>query len=102
MSIILVFPVHLFKNNELLSNSDSTTKKYIIEDPIYFTKYMTHKLKLILHRASMKKYADVHNLTYIDFDKADSFYKNNKQIIISYDPMDHDVLNKLKTQVRTI
>ena len=64
MSIILVFPIHLFDKNDLLLNADSNTQKYIIEDPIYFTKFDTHKLKLILHRASMKKYADKYKLNY--------------------------------------
>ena len=96
MSIILVFPIHLFDKNDLLLNADSNTQKYIIEDPIYFTKYDQHKLKLILHRASMKKYAEKYNLTYIEFNKADSFYKNNKKTIICYDPVDHDLLKKLK------
>jgi deoxyribodipyrimidine photolyase-related protein len=94
MSIVVIFPVHLFENSDLLNIKD--TKKYIIEDPVYFTKYNTHKLKLILHRASMKQYADKYNLTYIDFDKANDFYKNNKKTIICYDPVDHDILNKLK------
>ena len=93
MKIVLIYPVHLFKNNDLLNTND---KKYIIEDPIYFTKYNTHKLKLILHRASMKKYADDHNLIYIDFNKSDDFYKKNKSDIICYDPVDRDILNKLK------
>ena len=49
MKNILIFPVHLFENNDIIINSDTSDHKYIIEDPIYFTKYNTHKLKLILH-----------------------------------------------------
>ena len=94
MKITLIFPVHLFENNELLEEKEN--KKIIIEDPVYFTKYDTHKLKLILHRASMKKYADKHKLEYIEFDKAENFYKNNKSHIICYDPVDHDVINNIK------
>ena len=94
--IIIIFPVHLFKNNDLLNDQDKSIKKYIIEDPIYFTKYNTHKLKLILHRASMKKYADKYKLNYIEYNKADTFYKNNKCDILCYDPVDHDLLHKLK------
>jgi deoxyribodipyrimidine photolyase-related protein len=96
MHIVIIFPVHLFINNDLLHNQDKSIKKYIIEEPIYFTKYNTHKLKLILHRASMKKYADTYNLNYIEYDKADEFYKNNKLDIVCYDPVDHDILHKLK------
>jgi deoxyribodipyrimidine photolyase-related protein len=94
MKITLIFPVHLFEDNELLK--DSTAKKIIIEDPVYFTKFDTHKLKLILHRASMKKYANIHKLEYIEYDKAEDFYKNNKSDIICYDPVDHDIIKELK------
>jgi len=94
MKITLIFPVHLFEDNELLQ--DNSAKKIIIEDPVYFTKYDTHKLKLILHRASMKHYADKHKLEYIEFDKAEDFYKNNKSDITCYDPVDYDVINNLK------
>jgi len=94
MSLLLIFPVHLFKENDLLN--ESYKKKVIIEDPVYFTKYNTNKLKLILHRASMKKYADDHKLEYIDFYNADKFYKTNKLNITCFDPVDYDVLNNLK------
>jgi len=94
MSILVIFPVHLFKDIDLINNS--YTKKVIIEDPVYFTKYNTHKLKLILHRASMKKYADLHKLEYIEYHHAINFYKNNKLDIVCFDPVDHDVLNTLK------
>jgi len=100
MKIVLIFPTHLFKNNDLL-NDNSTAKKYIIEHPVYFEKYDTHKLKLILHRASMKKYADEHNLTYIEFKDADSFIDKNKNTIICYDPIDNDVLHSLKKSAKT-
>ena len=93
MKIVLIFPVHLFKNNDLLS--EINTKKYIIEHPVYFTKYDTHKLKLILHRASMKKYADTHNLTYIEYKDVNTFFQKNKSDIICYDPIDNDVLDSL-------
>jgi deoxyribodipyrimidine photolyase-related protein len=95
MIITLLFPVHLFEDNNLLQDNP-TNKKIIIEDPVYFTKYDTHKLKLILHRASMKHYADKHNLEYIEFDKAEEFYKNNKFDVMCYDPVDYDVINNLK------
>ena len=96
MQIIVIYPVHLFQNNDLLENQDKSIKRYIIEDPVYFTKYMTHKLKLILHRASMKKYADKYKLTYIEYHEADKFYKNNKSKIICYDPVDRDVFAKIQ------
>jgi hypothetical protein len=44
----------------------------------------------------MKKYANTHKLTYIEFQDADKFYEKLTNSIVCYDPVDHDVLNKLK------
>ncbi len=96
--IVIIYPVHLFNQNDILNNQEyKSYKKYIIEDPVYFTKYDTHKLKLVLHRASMKKYADKYKLNYIDFSDADKFYKSIKSDIICYDPVDHDIIKLLKS-----
>lgn len=96
-SYVLILPNSLFENNELL-------KKYknviIYEHPVYFTKYNYHKLKLILHRASMKYYQDLikkkykSKVTYIDYNKKPDRYRSNK--IYMYDPVDHIVTQNLK------
>jgi deoxyribodipyrimidine photolyase-related protein len=67
----LVFPHQLYKKNPVLQKSRSL---YIYEDPLYFTQFNFHKQKLVLHRASMKSYADSltkkgFDVTYLDFEK---------------------------------
>jgi deoxyribodipyrimidine photolyase-like uncharacterized protein len=52
MSSFLLFPTQLFRNIELLKNKTV----YVIEDPRFFTDFGYHKLKLVLHRATMKFY----------------------------------------------
>ena len=52
MNDFFVFPIHLFKNITNLKNKNV----YLIEDPIYFTDFKYHKLKLAYHRSSMKYY----------------------------------------------
>ena len=51
----LVFPHQLYKNSTLVEECE---KIYLIEDDLYFNQYKFHKQKLVLHRASMKYYAD--------------------------------------------
>ena len=105
MNIIFVFPNSLFENNELI-NSNSTV--YIIEHDVYFTMYNYHKLKLILHRASMKYYEDYIKkkykckVKYIEFDfKLNKiFAKHKNKTITFYDPVDHDVMNDIKSLSR--
>jgi deoxyribodipyrimidine photolyase-related protein len=54
--ISLIFPHQLF---ELHPAMDKNRDVFLIEDHLYFTQLAFHKLKLMLHRASMKCYADV-------------------------------------------
>lgn len=95
-NIFLLFPVHLFKNVEILKKYDEIV---LVEEPIYFTKYKFHKLKLCFHRASMKKYYDYIeskklNIKYFNFD--DEYYKYIKNKNVSfYNPVDHDLIEKI-------
>ena len=52
MKIFLIFPIHLFKDLEPLKEADII---YIIEEPLYFTKYKFHKLKKIPNDKTKKK-----------------------------------------------
>jgi deoxyribodipyrimidine photolyase-related protein len=99
MDIVLIFPTQLFKDIKLILNK----KVYLIEEPIYFTDYKYHKLKLAFHRATMKYYYDFLknnkiNVKYFEFTSiTKKFYqdiKNDK--IYIYDPIEHKLLNKLK------
>lgn len=67
MKILFIFPVTLFDNIDF--------KKYdrviVVEDPQYFTEFPYHKLKLVYHVSTMRKYAKQHKLDYIEFYKLD-------------------------------
>lgn len=103
--IFLVFPNQLFEDVSIFFDID---KIFLIEDPLFFgdKRYPLkfHKLKLILHRASMKFYFEYlinHNLKveYIDYiyikDDIINFYKKifANHEIKTYDPVDF-ILNK--------
>lgn len=68
------------------------------EHPFYFTRMNFNKKKLILHRASMKKYCDKINGSYIEFDKDLTIDKNT----IVFDPVDKDVYEEFKNKGATI
>lgn len=100
MKIILILPNQLFEHTTLIT---AATKVYIYEHPSYFTRYNYHKLKLVMHRATMKWYQSyVHatygcSVTYLEYDyNLDDLFKKytNKQITM-YDPVDHDVMKEL-------
>jgi deoxyribodipyrimidine photolyase-related protein len=99
MDIVLIFPTQLFKNISLIINKQI----YLIEEPIYFTNFNFHKLKLAYHRATMKYYYDYlknkkANVKYFEFNNiTNKFYKNIKSNkIYIYDPIEINLLNKLK------
>ena len=94
--IFILFPIHLFKEIKILKNYD---KVLLIEEPLYFTKFNFHKIKLCFHRATMKKYHDYLkknkiNVKYINFDIDYSIYLKNNNVTF-YDPVDHDLNAKL-------
>ena len=95
--IFFILPTQLFKNIDILSNY---TDVYIYEHPNYFVKYSFHKMKLVLHRASMKKYLDYIRskykikIKYLEYDYNINIFKN--QVIHMYDPVDHDVVRFFK------
>jgi deoxyribodipyrimidine photolyase-related protein len=67
-AITLIFPNQLFKQNPALLK---TRKVYLVEEFLFFNQCNFHKQKLVLHRASMKAYADFltekgYNVVYIN------------------------------------
>ena len=100
-NITFIFPTQLFKNIKYIE----TKHIYLIEEPIYFTNYNFHKMKLAYHRATMKCYYDYlkkklknHNIKYFNFFQVDNnFYKDikNKNIYM-LNPVDHQLTDKLK------
>ena len=100
-NITFIFPTQLFKNIKYIK----TKNVYLIEEPLYFTYYNFHKMKLAYHRATMKWYYDYLknklkncNVKYINYYKVDdNFYKEIKyKNIYILNPIDHQLTNKLK------
>ena len=50
----LIYPHQLFADHPAKTGADSV---FLVEDPLFFRQYPFHKQKLILHRASMRRYA---------------------------------------------
>lgn len=102
-SSFLLFPVHLFRDVSRLKKFDQV---YLIEDPVYFTQYKYHKLKLAYHRATMKYYEHfLHKkkikVVYIDINKSSSFYKSIQKATC-YEPYDFSLTRKLKKNISSI
>lgn len=54
-AVTIIFPHQLFKQHPSVVLGRPV---YLIEEWLFFTQYRFHQQKIILHRASMKKYAD--------------------------------------------
>lgn len=102
--MFIIFPNQLFEDIKLLVNKEI----YIIEEPLYFydkdiRPLHYHKCKLAYLVAAMHEYYSYLikyglNVTYINFNNINQFYKkiSNSQTIMSYDPIDFDIINKYK------
>ncbi len=56
MNVAVVFPHQLFAANPLLN--ENIERVFLVEDSLFFTQLEFHKQKLVLHRASMRFYAE--------------------------------------------
>lgn len=105
---LLIFPHNLFSKKALIksmpSNLDIRTVSFtLVEDPLFFgdkariTRFS--KLKLVLHRASMRYYEDYlkaqfpgNKVAYIDYDAAKTYGYvsfNRREPTYMFDPCDH-------------
>ena len=83
LNIFLILPTQLFKDIKILKNYDII---YLVEEDYYFNPKF-HKLKLVLHRSSLKYYYDY-------------LKKNNVQVeYIIYGHINYDKLLK-KNNIR--
>lgn len=97
---VIILPNQLFEENELIDNK---TTVYLLEHPVYFQLYNFHKLKLVLHRATMKEYQSYLKkeyrckVKYVEFNKVKQILNKlrNKEVHM-YDPVDHIVEANLK------
>ncbi|MFO0943717.1 MAG: cryptochrome/photolyase family protein [Pirellulales bacterium] len=53
MRTFLVYPHQLFRSQTVVSNADHIV---FVEDPLFFSQYRFHAQKILLHRASMKRF----------------------------------------------
>ena len=54
--ILIILPNQLFPLNFIKKKIPIITQIIMLEEPRYFTDYRFHKLKLVYHHATMKKY----------------------------------------------
>ena len=97
----LIFPTQLFYDTSHLDGYNV----YIIEEPRYFTDFSFHKLKLVYHRASMKKYEmylkKKYHVKYIEYHNVDDFYKTIDDVTYMSLP-DHSLEKKLKKRFKNL
>ena len=97
MPTLIILPTQLFEDVSYIKKHD-ITKIIIYEDPKFFTAFLYHKLKLLYHRVTCKKYSKYiftkcHiNVEYIDFYNKPNF----KKITHIIDPSDHELEKKYK------
>lgn len=87
MKTLLILPNTLF-HHKYIKPSWGIKRIVIWEHPQYFTKYKYNKKRLVLHRASMKYYAEemktLYNVQYVNFDKTPRLMKD----FLYFDPID--------------
>jgi deoxyribodipyrimidine photolyase-related protein len=96
--ILLILPNQLFPI-KMLKLQDFTLI-YIIEEPRYFTDFNFHKLKLMYHRASMRKYMNQiskhKKCIYKEYKDVNNAFYNllNKETTYYFNPIDHKLESK--------
>ena len=107
INIILIYPTQLFDINiyyKVLVDNNIKTFFILLEDDYFFNKYKYHKLKLILHKASMEYfYKQLVNLNYDviylenkDMKQLDDIINDLKPNIIKlYNPIEKDIIKKI-------
>ena len=100
---LIILPNQLFPL-KLIKNIKDIDTIYLIEEPRYFTDFKFHKLKIMYHRASMKKYeSSIKNklVKYIDFKDVDSdlYKKLNNDKTYYFNPIDHHLFNKFSKKL---
>lgn len=107
MNYLLILPNQLFEIKHI--NKIKPNKIIIIEDSLYFKDSKRiknfNKLKLVLHRASMKYYYDYlkknkYDVSYVNYTNKYKSLKNKKVTV--FDPVDHMLVERLKKQIKNL
>ncbi len=88
-------PNQLFEDMSRL-DADETL---LVEHPRYFSDFDYHAKKLVLHRASMKAYADGRDLEYVEHSEAETRVQEafeEADEIALFDPVDHKLRGRLE------
>lgn len=115
-SALVLYPNQLFKP-ELLPTVDVV---YVVEEPLFFgtdSQYplALHKQKLVLHRASMRRYVEETlwpneiNVEYIELHELQNTaevllraQKAGAELVMMFDPTDHTIEDRLKNTLETV
>lgn len=90
----MILPTQLFGKNEIINKQ---VLVILYEHPVYFTMYKYHKMKLIMHRATLKSYEDYIKkkykceTKYIEYDEDIKKHIAKKKVKL-YDPVDFEVI----------
>jgi len=94
-------PISKLKN---IQANIQTIDFLLVEEPTYFTKFPMHKMKLMLHRASMKYYQDYlakaypkNKTLYLEFNQDLKSALTNYKIVHCFDPVDFALADKIKS-----
>jgi deoxyribodipyrimidine photolyase-related protein len=110
--LLILFSTQLFEEKyieQIFNYTESNVKTksshiILVEHPYFFTKFLYHKMKLVLHRASMKNYFDLinkkkYNSQYIQFNELNKIetYIKLKSIeeIRFFNPIEKDLINMI-------
>lgn len=104
---VVVLPHSLIERHPLLEKDSLVV---MVEDRRFFTDFMYHKQKLVLHRASMKAYQQMlerkeYDVLYIEYNKADTLFdileKKKIQTVHLLDVADHAVQKRMTKEAKS-
>lgn len=82
--------------NQLFQGIEDDREKILWEHPEFFNSKNYHKQKLVLHRASMKKFQDEKGGDYVECDEEISKKLENVEELEVYEPCDHEIRMELE------
>jgi deoxyribodipyrimidine photolyase-related protein len=103
--LILILPNQLYEKSELLKKINKDDTIILYEHPSYFSEFNFHKMKLVMHRATMKIYEKYlkkfcNNIIYIEYkNDLKKFYKHE---LVTYNPIDHNIFKNLKNNFNSV
>jgi deoxyribodipyrimidine photolyase-related protein len=102
MNLIIILSNQLFENSPILDEINKDDVIFLYEHPIHFTEFNYHKMKLVMHRATMKFYYDYlkkkikNKIHYLEFN--DNLLKEINKIksdkLLVYNPIDHTIMKE--------